>query len=217
MPLRYPLNPPSSVLSSARSLAIAAIAVLALASTASAQIWNEAGDAGELPGTAQTTVGAGALTEINGNLASASDADMYCIRVTNTASFIAALQCVVIGGPDIWIFNAAGNGVSANYLCQGGTKFVNGTFANTVGNYYLAVAFRGRQPFAGANAMWLTSNSAQHAPNGPGAGGVVNSWGGTGNIQPLNPYRIVLGGAVFCDDATPTMSESWGALKLIYR
>lgn len=215
---RSPLFASSSPLRSAlRSFALAASAALAIASTASAQTWNETGEAGEFPGTAQITVGAGAITEINGNLATAADVDMYCIRVTNPAAFLASLQCVLIQGPDLRIFNSLGHGVSANHSCQGGMKFVSGAFATTVGTYYLTVTFRGREPFVGLNAIWLSSNLSEHAPNGPGAGAPVNSWLGNGSVQPLNPYRIVLSGAAFCDDATPTMSESWGALKLIYR
>ncbi|MEO5618216.1 MAG: hypothetical protein ABIS67_10625 [Candidatus Eisenbacteria bacterium] len=213
-PLPFP-SPP--IRSSLRSITIAALATLAIASSASAQIWNETGDAGEFPGTAQTTVGPGAITEINGNLAAAADVDMYCIRVTNPSGFFASLQCVVNQGPDLRIFNSAGIGVSANYLCQSGAKFVSGAFATTVGTYYLTVTFHGREPFVGTDAIWQSINGTEQAPNGPGAGGVVNTWLGNGNVQPINPYRIILTGASFCDDATPTSSESWGALKLIYR
>src|SRR5437016_4480378 len=66
-------------------------ATLAFASRAHAQTWNEAGDAGDLPATAQVTTGAGALTSIHGNLASPSDVDMYCIHVPDPAGVFICL------------------------------------------------------------------------------------------------------------------------------
>jgi hypothetical protein len=37
------------------------------------------------------------------------------------------------------------------------------------------------------------------------------------NVQPLNPYKILLGGATFCEAPTPAVSASRGAVKSIYR
>lgn len=192
-------------------------AALLMACSAAAQTWNETGDAGNLPASAQITAGSGALTTINGNLASASDVDMYCIRVVDPPAFLARLQCVVIQGPDLWLFNSAGTGVSANFLCQGGDKRVSGVFAATTGTYYLAVSYRGVAPSAASGAIWLPSNVAEHAPDGPGAAGVVTSWPGTGNLQPINPYTIILAGAGFCDTPTPARGTAWGTLKVRYR
>ena len=197
--------------------AIGMVGALLGAGTARAQTWLESGDAPELPATAQVTSGTGPLTEIDGNLLDDADVDMYCIKVTDPLSFFAQLQCVIIQGPDIRLFNAGGVGASANFLCQASAKYVSGAFANTAGTYYLAVCYRGKEAFAGPDAIWLASNLAEHAPDGPGAAGVVNGWGGIGLQAPINPYRIFLSGATFCDNATPTHARSWGALKLIYR
>ncbi len=118
MPQRSP-----SIRSSSRrpslvlSIVASWIAVCLIVPAALAQTWNESPDAGELPGTAQITVGTGALSEIDGGLLDVSDVDMYCIRVTDPPTFRARLQCVVISGPDIRLFNASGVGVSANFLC----------------------------------------------------------------------------------------------------
>ncbi len=190
---------------------------LLLACSAAAQTWTETGDAGNLPATAQTTTGLGALTTINGSLASASDVDMYCIRVVNPPLFRARLQCVVIQGPDIWLFKANGQGLSANFLCQAGDKQVTGAFATTTGIYYLAVSYRGVAPSSASGAIWLPSNLAEHAPDGPGAAGAVTSWTGTGILQPINPYTIFLAGAEFCDAETPARGVAWGTLKVRYR
>jgi hypothetical protein len=213
-----PAAPPSPARPTAlAALFTALVAVTLMAAPASAQTWNESGDAGDLPASAQATTGVGPLTTINGSLASAQDVDMYCIRVVDPPTFVARLQCVVIQGPDIWLFNSAGQGVSANFLCQAGDKRVSGTFATTAGLYYVAVSYRGVAPDAAAGAIWLPGNTAEHAPDGSGAGGVVVGWSGTGNVQPLNPYRIVLTGAEFCDAATPARRSAWGTLKLLYR
>lgn len=197
-------------------LAAGVFGALLTAGTARAQIWTEIGDAGELPATAQVTAGSGPLTEIDGGLSNESDVDMYCIRVADPLSFFANLLCVAIQGPDIRLFKASGVGASANFLCQGGAKFVSGAFATTAGTYYLAVCYRGREAFAGLNAIWLATNLAEHAPDGPGAAGVVSGWGGAGILQPINPYRVVLTGAAFCDAATASRATSWGRIKFLY-
>ena len=64
------------------TLTALAVGMVVLTAPAHAQVWNEVGDAGPFPATAQQTVGAGLLTTIRGNLASASDVDMYCIHLT---------------------------------------------------------------------------------------------------------------------------------------
>src|SRR5205807_874170 len=74
-----------------------------LAAAAQAQVWNESGDAGDLPATAQNTVGTGSLTSIQGNLDSPTDVDMYCIHVADRFAFVACLQCAVTQGPNVWL------------------------------------------------------------------------------------------------------------------
>jgi hypothetical protein len=216
---RDPLTrPPSSRIRSAAVLSLAVLAAcVLLARGASAQVWNEVGDAGDLPGTAQSTLGAGPLTTINGNLGSDSDVDMYCIQVTDPTLFSAGLGCVVIQGPHIWLFNSAGKGVAATSICQLGLQNIPTGFAVVPGTYYVAVSFDGVAPLSGANAIWLPAYVNARAPDGPGAAGAVTSWSGTPNVQPINPYQIVLQGATFCGDATPVHANSWGALKQHYR
>ncbi len=198
--------------------ALALAATLMLAGSARAQVWNEAGDAGDLPATAQVTTGSGPLTTINGNLASPTDVDMYCVHVTDPAAFSACLQCVVIQGPNLWVFDANGNGISAVTTCQAGCKLVTGATVTSAGTYYVAVAYDAIYPYAGAGVMWNPAYTTQRSPDGPGAAGVVSSWAGTPNPQPQNPYTITFyGGATYCSAATPALGHTWGRLKQIYR
>lgn len=193
-----------------------ALAALLMAGTAVAQTWNETGDAGQLPGTAQITLGAGALTMINGTLGSASDVDMFCIKIMNRTAFSARLACVVAGGPHVWLFDATGKGVAANSQCLGGGKVLSGTFVLTTGTYYIAVAYDGVLPTAGPNAIWLQAFSNERAPDGPGSASAITGWSGTGNVQPLNPYVITLLATTVCDSPVPAHGSSWGTLKLRY-
>ena len=63
-----------------------ALAVSTLPHLAQAGVWNEVGDAGNTPGTAQTTLGAGSLTTIFGTLSPAGDTDVFKIYVNDTAA-----------------------------------------------------------------------------------------------------------------------------------
>jgi len=199
------------------ALVAALLALVTFAPLAHAQIWAESGDAGPLPATAQSTVGAGPLLEIDGNLAAPDDVDMYCIQVTDVAGFFAHLGCVVQTGPNLWLFDASGKGVAMSSLCQGGTKAITGALLPGTGLYYLAVAYDAVYPQSGPNAIWLNSYAAQHAPDGPGAATPVTAWAGTSTPQPLNPYQVRLFGTAFCDAPTPALRRTWGGVKSIYR
>jgi len=196
---------------------LALVALTLAAPRAHAQVWNEIGDAGQLPATAQSTTGVGPLTEIDGNLASPDDVDMYCIHVTDVAGFFANLQCVIIQGPNLWLFDSTGKGVAMNSLCQASAKGVNGALLAGTGTYYVAVAYDAIYPFAGANQIWLNGYTTQRAPDGPGAAAPVTGWNGPPTVGPLNPYKIFLGGVQFCDAPTPAVQGSWGGVKAIYR
>ena len=140
---------------SAPLLAVVSIVFsLALSGTpARAQSWNEVGDAGDTPGTAQFTAGNGALNQILGTIPSATDVDMYCIRVTNWASFSACLLCAANADEDIWLFDGSGKGVVAAQLCQGGCKGLSNAFVPGNGLYYLAISAHGLLPYAGSDPI----------------------------------------------------------------
>ena len=196
------------------------VLVLGLTSLAGAQTWNETGDAGDLVSTAQTTLGTGPLTAINGNLASPTDVDLYCIKLTAVppaGAPLVSLQCVAIQGPNVWLFDAAGNGVFSNSTCSGGNKRILAPSVSLpVGTYYVGVSYFGLDPQSSGGAMWTSASPSQRAPDGPGAAGTLASWAGSPNVQPINPYQMNLSFMTFCDDATPARRTTWGSLKVLY-
>lgn len=202
--------------------ALALVALLS-ASAAHAQIYVESGDAGDLVSTAQNTVGVGPLNQIRGSLASPTDVDVYCVRITvPTTPFTAliGLNCVVIQGPNVWLFDAAGNGIASNATCSGGSKQIIAPAAPLPpGNYYVAVSYFGYDPQSAGGAMWLPGPPFWRAPDGPGAGGTLIGWAGTPSVQPINPYQVFFNPDFFsfCDAATPVLRQTWGSLKLHYR
>jgi len=204
----------------ARCLA-AAVLVLAVPFAAHAQTWTEGGDAGDLVATAQQTAGTGPLTTINGTLASATDVDMYCIHLNATPSGgspLVQLLCVAIGGPNAWLFDSNGIGVETDETCAGNYKMLlapNGSLAP--GTYYVAVSYSEVDPQSAGGPIWLPSVLGPRAPDGPGAAGALTGWAGTPNVQPLNPYSVMLTGFGYCSAAVPALHATWGVLKSHYR
>ncbi|MEM8834334.1 MAG: hypothetical protein AAGD00_00805 [Planctomycetota bacterium] len=99
---------------------IAAVSVLALAGSASAQ-WVEVGDAGDAVGAAaQTPLGSGTLASISGSTdAGAGDlTDAYIITIKDGANFSASTDNTIAGDSDfdtrLWLFDLAGNAVLGN-------------------------------------------------------------------------------------------------------
>ena len=100
---------------------IAVIALMCFVGPASAYIWTEAGDAGELPGTAQGTFGTGPLTEITGDLefdivTGIYGVDLYRIRITDASLFVALTSdgAANVSDPVLWLFDDGGHGVYMN-------------------------------------------------------------------------------------------------------
>ncbi len=98
-----------------RMLAVLTVAVaLAVATTpAIAQVWNEPGDAGDLPYSAQWPVGTGPLVQINGTLfPGGSDADMYCIHIPDPTAFSATTVGGTTVDTQLWLFDPTGIGIT---------------------------------------------------------------------------------------------------------
>lgn len=202
-------------------LGIALVAIAVLAPAVRAQQWGESGDAGAIVATAQATIGAGPLTSIVGYLETAYDADLFCIHlsaVPPTGLPIVQLQCVVNMGPNVYLFDAAGNGVFTNETCQaGGKTIVAPNVSLPAGTYYVAVSYYGWEPASAGGPIWLSGLPGQRAPDGPGAAGTLIGWGGAPVVQPSNPYWINLSFMEFCSLPTPAARPTWGSLKTIYR
>jgi hypothetical protein len=203
----------------AAAVALTALAgVLSLAAPASAQVWTEFGDAGSLPATAQTPVGAGALTTITGTLPVDADVDMYCIHVTDPANFNATLNCATIQSTDLYLFDGTGKGLALAQICAAGAKTIGASFVTTAGTYYIAVAPYGALAYAGLDLIWVTGSTYARVPDGPGAANAVTSWGGTPHADAVIPgYQINLSGVGFCSAPVPVRPRTWGTLKSLYR
>lgn len=203
-----------------RRLLAAGALCLALAPAASAQTWNESPDAGQLPVLAQVTAGTGPLVTINGELQGDFDADVYCVRLLSTPPAnlpLVALQCVMIQGPNVYLFDANGMGIATNYTCAGGQKAILAPNVSLPpGTYYVAVSHTGWNPASTGGYIWQPNVLGQRAPDGPGAASPVWGWGGLPAPAAINPYSIGLNVNYFgyCDAPTPAAKPTWGSLKL---
>ena len=182
------------------------LAALAVSSAATAQTWAESGDAGDLPGTAQVTVGAGILSTITGTIG-ASDADMYAIMITDANLFFAQSHSnSTTMDTQMWLFDSTGMGVSFNDDWVGGTTLqsaITDLFVNSTGLYYLAISGYDFDAMSGGLEMWLdTPFVSERAPDGPGAAGVVDGWATTGTPA-TGTYEINLRGAEFATVPEP--------------
>jgi hypothetical protein len=208
----------ASVVRSA-SVLVALVCISAVvAAPAAANTWNEIGDAGELPGSAQMTFGSGPLTTITGRLFVDTDVDMYCISITNEPGFTARYTpCSTHADPDMWLFSANGNGVTHADFCQGGSVSLTSQFVSTPGYYYLAVSGTNGDALRTGLPIWQSTNAifSERAPDGSGAPGPITAWGGARVVSTPN-YTILLTGAEFCDLPVPSEPRTWGAVKARY-
>jgi hypothetical protein len=206
-----------------RSYWTLALLLLTAAWPAHAQVWNEVGDAGDLIATAQATVGGGPLVTLNGTLSSPADVDVYCITAGPAPRIpglpIASLQCVVMQGPNIWMFDANGVGVATNETCSGGMKALTTSTvpAGGQGTFYVAVSYYGLNPVAAAGPIWLPAVGGERTPDGPGAAGALTGWAGMPVVQPINPYQITFGYTSFCSGTVSTAPSTWSLVKAFYR
>lgn len=177
-------------------IGIALIAGMAIASGASAQIWNESGDAGDLPATAQVVLGSGPLTEIRGRLGP-SDVDMYQIYIKDPATFRASTVGGATFDTQMWGFFLDGRGMTHNDDDNSLQSTITGQFVPAPGLYYIAISQYNRDPVDGGGLLlWQNSPfGVERQPDGPGAANPVASWVNTtsGNVD----YTIFLRGANF--------------------
>jgi len=201
--------------------ALILLGVAALAPTARAQTWTEVGDAGDLIATAQTTVRAGAITQITGSLPLSDDVDLYCVRLTSVppaGTPLVQLVCVAQQSPNVWLFDAAGNGVFTNETCALGSKtLLAPSVSMTPGTYYVGVSYYNRNAISAGGNIWIPGVPGQRTPDGPGAAQPLSGWAGIVVMNPPNPYTINLTGFAACAAPTPTLPGTWGRVKTYYR
>jgi hypothetical protein len=181
------------------------LAVCALLTAASAQItYQEQGDAGDLPETAQAT-GTDtntALSAIRGTL-EANGVDMYVIYIQDPANFSATtVNNETTFDTQLWLFDAEGKGVVFNDEAVGTnldrSRIDNSTGCLTgrsAGVYYIAISRYNRDAI-GCEDKLIWANDpfrAVRCPDGPESGSRVAGWTGTTAIA--GNYEITLTGA----------------------
>ena len=91
---------------------IALLLLVSLAGSASAVTWNEAGDAGDTPLTAQTPIGTGALNIIIGTINSGTDTDVFRIYIPDPNIFAVTMNGTTLSGDndtELYVLDALGS------------------------------------------------------------------------------------------------------------
>jgi hypothetical protein len=156
--------------------------------------YDEVGDAGDLPESAQATP-SGALTGIRGTL-TAGDVDMYAIYIANPFAFAASTRCNALFDTQLFLFDANGNPVSFNDDApEGGVASrLDGSCIPGPGLYYLAVSAYDRDAVDcnGAELWNDTPFGAIRCADGTGSGR-IGGWTGSHSVNAT--YIITLEGA----------------------
>ena len=167
-----------------------------------AQTWNEAGDAGDMIGSSQDTVGVGALTTINGTID--DDIDMFRINVVNSATFSITVTSTTIDSM-LYMFDAAGLGVVAdddsagNFLSR--IDYTNVTPVTGIMNIAIGNFFSDPWINAANGWMWTATSPVNEGPNANGASNPLFSWDSIG--VGADTYTLVLTGAEFASVPEP--------------
>ncbi|MBA3726156.1 MAG: PEP-CTERM sorting domain-containing protein [Armatimonadetes bacterium] len=171
---------------------------LALSCAASAQIWTEEGDAGMLPETAQFTIGFGALTQIDGNLAP-TDVDLYTIMVVNIAKFSATMTGTGFEYVQLMLFKMDGTGVTLYSTVPGGKSneaVITGQFVDAKGQYLLGISYWNNDARSTIGEIWTSDPFyEERQPDGFGSAGPLFQW--ELNDSPDFDYSIVLTGTEY--------------------
>lgn len=201
------------------SLAAVLLALALLSSPAAAVDWVESGDAGDLPGSFQTTIGVGLLNTISGTIDDTSDRDLFCVRINDPSQFMASLLCASPAGLDLWMFSTSGLGITHDDGCVASATRLTGAFKPGPGSYLLGVSAEGAVARnAASQAIWAAGPiGGERAPDGPGAPGPIVTWALQSGVPLFTPYTLQLTGCVPCDAVVRTRAASWGALKLHHR
>lgn len=155
-----------------RNLLVATGLVVALAASASAQVWAEVGDAPQGVPANQATVGVGPLTAITGVIdrPAGDHTDTYCITVTDVSLFYATTK-IFYGGSAVdtaganadtrlWIWDLAGNELLGNDDINAAALGTSDNFASLVSDPSTFPGFSGGELVNGtATGISLTNGS----------------------------------------------------------
>jgi PEP-CTERM motif-containing protein len=194
------------------SLPAALVAALAFASSAGATPWAEVGDAGDLPGTAQVTAGAGALTSITGSvpLNSSTDADMYRLHISVPGAFSATTVGTIgtLVDTQLFLFDLAGLGIYGRDNDPGTARTTlpagNPLGPQVAGDYFLVISGFNRDPVSSGGLIFPSSPSMTlFGPTGPGGALPISGYTGLEGFSGRGSYTVALTGAEFAAPALP--------------
>jgi hypothetical protein len=175
------------------------VAVTFISQQAMALTWNEVGDAGNLPGTAQITTGIGDLTSISGTLLAPVDVDMFAIFITGAVDFFATTEGLTSIDTQLFLFDSSGLGIMSNDDTPA-TAGLQSTLPPTTlaaGLYYLAISEWNNEPFSSGGAIFADTIEGTNGPTGPGGANPVIGWDNNSFLNQELPYEIALRGATF--------------------
>lgn len=157
---------------------------------ASAVVWNEIGDAGDLPATAQTIFGNGDISLVSGTLSSLADVDMFAFYVTGGSPLVLTTSATSTIDAQLFLFTASGMAILGNDDTASSLDAAITTLLSP-GLYFFAISAFDRDPVNAANQEIFadTFPGLQLPING---GGPVAGWNSFGEI---GTYTINLSGA----------------------
>lgn len=189
----------------ARNFSIAVCLLFLTANVSFAQTWAEVGDAGSLPGSAQSVITGGGLTTITGNL-TANDVDMFRFSITSPTTFSASTAGFFGMGfeaidTQLFLFSVGGLGIASNDDTNVNLRAVlpAGNPLLTVlapGDYLIAVTTYDVEP-VDANGQLIFPNSnfvGVFGPTVPGGGLPVAGYVGN-TFAAAGLYHISFTGA----------------------
>lgn len=145
------------------STLLAAAALTATAATSQAVVYVESADAGQTLATAQAagsfTGLASGLTGINGNIGTATDADLYSFTLSSPSMLRFVSTSTAGIDTSIFLFNSTGVALIGNDD-QSGTS-IQGAFTSgllAAGTYYFGISLSGNEPVNSASQLLFTSS-----------------------------------------------------------
>ncbi|MDQ6859659.1 MAG: DVUA0089 family protein [Verrucomicrobiota bacterium] len=170
-----------------------------------AQIYAEIGDAGQTLGTAQSTgIPGTTLSAITGTISSATDADLFFIRITSFTTFSATtVNATTMIDTALFLFDITGapiytnddaSGISLQSRLPGGSSF---TLSLAPGVYILGISLSGNEPI-NLNSQLLFAgypSGDSTAVRGPSTGNnpmTLSNFSGQTSFPETGVYRIDL-------------------------
>lgn len=194
------------------SPSLAALVALYTTQVAVAATWTEPQDAGDLPGTAQVTLGSGPLDAIEGSILDEEDQDMFLVMIEDPQAFSASTNnpgtnLEIDNDTQLFLFDADGFGALANdddpddfftFL----SAIPVGNFSGPAGTYLLAVSIFDNDPIAAGGEIFPDEPADDVVGStGPGGANAISAW----DVDPFppdsGPYRIELTGVTFAPES----------------